>query len=119
MPSGQSNTADPRRSLERLSKWRSLFAGWQLGTRAVGDPESDAVRDHREATIIQRAELSALTALLVKKGVFTAEEFSTTLAREADQLSQDYERRFPGVTATDIGLQIDHRAAQTMKGWLP
>ena len=35
----------------RLTKWRSVFAGWQLGTRAKGDPECDAVRDHREVTI--------------------------------------------------------------------
>jgi hypothetical protein len=110
--------ADPRRNLNRLAKWRSLFAGWQLGTRPIGDPECDAVRDHREATIIQRAELSALTGLLIEKGVFTAEEFGVVLAHEADQLSQDYERRFPGVKATDIGLEMDGRAAQTMKGWL-
>lgn len=34
--------------LNVVCKWRSLFAGWQLGTRPKGDPESDAVRDHRE-----------------------------------------------------------------------
>lgn len=110
--------SDSRRSLNRLAKWRALFAGWQLGTRVIGDPECDAVRDHREATIFHRAELSALTGLLIKKGVFTAEEFDAALAREADQLSQDFELRFPGVKATDIGLQMDERAVKTMKGWL-
>lgn len=54
------DTAD---ALNRLAKWRTVFAGWQLGTRARGDPESDAVRDHREATIMLRAEVNALTAL--------------------------------------------------------
>jgi hypothetical protein len=39
-------------ALERLAKWRTLFAGWQLGTRPKGEPESDAVRDHREATLM-------------------------------------------------------------------
>jgi hypothetical protein len=39
-------------ALNRLCKWRAIFAGWQLGTRAKGDPESDAVRDHREVTIL-------------------------------------------------------------------
>jgi hypothetical protein len=62
--------------LNRLAKWRTVFAGWQLGTRAKGDPESDAVRDHREATILQRAELTALTSLLIKKQIITAAEFT-------------------------------------------
>ena len=52
-------------ALNRLCKWRAIFAGWQLGTRAKGDPESDAVRDHREVTILLRAEASAMTGLLL------------------------------------------------------
>lgn len=107
-------------TLNRLTKWRSVFAGWQLGTRADDDPECQAVRDHRELSIIMRAELSALTGLLIARGVFTAEEFSDALDREAEQLNKDYERRFPGFEATDLGMAIDLRAAQqTMKGWRP
>jgi hypothetical protein len=108
-----------RSSLERLAKWRALFAGWQLGTRLTGDPESDAVRDHREVTILLRAELSALVVLLEKKGVFTAEEYSEALGAEAELLNQDYELRFPGVRATEIGLTFDQRAAEWMKNWKP
>jgi hypothetical protein len=33
-------------ALNVLAKWRGLFAGWQLGTRPKGDPESDAVRSN-------------------------------------------------------------------------
>lgn len=107
-------------SLNRLAKWRSVFAGWQVGTRAKGDPESDAVRDHREVTILLRAEVSALTGLLLKKGVFTAADFDAALGNEADLLSADYAHRFPGFTATDDGMQIDAAiAAQTTKGWRP
>jgi hypothetical protein len=51
-------------ALNRVAKWRGLFAGWQLGTRPKGDPECDAVRDHREITILLRVEASALTRLL-------------------------------------------------------
>lgn len=106
-------------SLNRLGKWRSLFAGWQLGTRPKGDPECDAVRDHRELTILLRAEVNALTRLLIEKGIFTGEEFTLTLGAEADKLSADYAERFPGVTASDDGLMFDHRAIDTMRGWKP
>lgn len=106
-------------SLNRLTKWRALFAGWQLGTRPETDPECQAVRDHREATLGLRAEVSTLTALLRDKGVFTYDEFLAELGKEAEGLSQDLARRFPGVEATDDGLVFDARAAETMKGWKP
>lgn len=44
--------SDVQSALNRVTKWRSIFTGWQLGTRAKGDPEGDAVRDHRELSII-------------------------------------------------------------------
>lgn len=106
-------------ALQRLAKWRLLFAGWQLGTRPKGDPESDAVRDHREATLMLRAEVSALVGLLIAKGAFTADEFHASLGEEAERLSADLSRRFPGITAVDEGLRMDERAAETMKGWRP
>jgi len=105
-------------TLNRLTKWRSVFAGWQLGTRAKGDPECDAVRDHREVTIILRTEVTALSGLLIKKGLITQEEYLQAIIEEADLLSNDYEKRFPGMAATDIGIRYDKRAAETMKDWL-
>jgi hypothetical protein len=108
-------------ALNRVTKWRSIFAGWQLGTRAKGDPESDAVRDHRELTILLRVELTALAGLLIKKGVFTAEEFEAALAKEADWLDLAFARKFPGLRATDDGIEIydTAKAHHTMRGWRP
>mgnify|MGYP003451006111 FL=1 len=107
-------------AIQRLARWRTLFAGWQLGTRAKGDPEGDAVRDHREVTILLRAEMNALLGLLVEKEVITFEEFAVALEREADLLSADYARRFPGIRAADHGLEfVPHIAADTMRGWRP
>lgn len=107
-------------ALNRLCKWRMVFAGWQLGTRAKGDPECDAVRDHRELSIIMRAELNALVGLLIAKGVFTAEEHKAAVEAEAELLNKDYQRRFPGFRATDIGMDINTAiAADTMRGWRP
>lgn len=119
-------TADPQDQQQRmmdalnvLAKWRVLFTGWQLGTRPKGDPEGDAVRDHREVTILLRAEMSALTGLLIDKGVITLDEWQAALEREAKALNADYERKFPGVTATLDGLTIDKRTLPWMKGWRP
>lgn len=111
---------NPRAALDKLCKWRTVFAGWQLGTRADTDPECQAVRDHRELTIVLRVEMTALSALLIEKGVISAEEFMQAMGDEAEQLDRDYERRFPGFKATPIGMQIDPvKAQQTMKGWRP
>jgi len=105
-------------ALNRVAKWRGLFAGWQLGTRPKGDPESDAVRDHREATILLRVESSALVGLLLAKGLITAAEWETALAQEANLLNADYSRRFPGVKATDHGLVIDVAKAAAADSWM-
>lgn len=105
--------------INRLGKWRSLFAGWQLGTRPKGDPESDAVRDHREATLIMRAELNALISLLVSSKVFTRAEYVKQLEHEARLYCERLAERFPGVIAVDDGLQIDERAQSWLKDWKP
>lgn len=106
--------------INRMGKWRTIFTGWQLGTRAKGDPEGDAVRDHREATMMLRAEVSALSQVLVKKGIFTAEEYTDQVHEECRLLCKMYERKFPGIKATDDGLTMNAEiAADTMRGWKP
>jgi hypothetical protein len=105
-------------SLNRLTKWRSVFAAWQLGTRDSEDAECRAVKDHREVTIILRAEVTALTAILIEKGLVSQGEWEATVKREADLLSKEYEQRFPGMEATEHGIAYDlSRARETMKGW--
>lgn len=108
-----------RNAANKLAKWRTVFAGWQLGTRPKGDPECDAVRDHREATILLRAEVSALTRLWIEAHEDGKERFERTLLEECTALDADYERRFPGFRTSLEGIHMDERAAETMKGWLP
>lgn len=109
-----------RRALDKLAKWRTVFAGWQLGTRPTGDPECDAVRDHRELSILLRAEVSALTTLLVAKGVFSGEEWQAALENEAALLDKSYERRFPGFSTTVEGVVMKLPEARvTTRGWKP
>ncbi len=107
-------------ALNRLCKWRTIFTGWQLGTRPKGDPEGDAVRDHRELTILLRAEVSALVVLLIEKKVFTQGEYLKALDAEAELLSKSYERKFPGFKARDFGMEVNPAIAKdTTAGWLP
>lgn len=102
--------------LNKLAKWRSVFAGWQLGTRTTEDPESNAVRDHREVTILLRAEVSALVGVLVKRGVFSLAEYNAALAAEAVELDRDYEKFFPGFRTMSNGVDLTlPQAAETMK----
>ena len=107
------------RALNVLAKWRTLLAGWQLGTRPKGDPACDAVSDHREVTLLLRAEVSALTGVLLAKGVVTDDEWAAALEQEAQALNRALETRFPGVTASETGLQMDRRVLPWMKGWKP
>ncbi len=108
------------RHLNILAKWRQPFAAWQLGTRSSDDAECKAVKDHREVTILLRAEVSALVGLLVKKGIFTVEEFQKQMIEEADHLSGQYEEKFPGMRATEFGISYDiPKAAETTKDWKP
>ena len=104
----------------RVCKWRSVFAGWQLGTRTDTDAESRAVRDHREATLLRRVEGSALVGLLIEKGVFTAREWTEQYIVELEALDDELAKSFPGMTSTDEGIAYQlPEAARTMQGWPP
>ena len=107
-------------ALKRLTKWRTIFAGWQLGSRPDDDPECQAVRDHRDETLVLRAQVTALTALLLQHGVFTVEELADQTTTEADALNAALSVRFPGVETFDSGLTIDlGQAREWMKNWRP
>jgi hypothetical protein len=99
-------------TLNRVAKWRKIFASWQLGTRANADSEAKAVKDHREGSIILRVEANALTRLLIEKGVFSEAEWVNTVTDEAKEYEKILEERFPGVKANDAGLDFDLEKAQ-------
>lgn len=102
--------------MNKLTKWRNVFASWQLGTRSREDGECRAVKDHREITISLRAEMNALVGLLLKKGVITEEGWTASLISEAGQLDKDFEEKFPGFSTTQEGISMDvQRAADTMR----
>lgn len=70
--------------------------------------------------MILRAEVNALTQLLIKQGVFTKEEYDSEVAGEALLLELAYQKKFPGFRATNTGMVIDvQKAQETMRGWKP
>jgi len=93
--------------LERITKWRRVLMNWQLGARMKGDPEADAVVDHRELSILLRVEATALAALLIQKGVFTAVEYTAQCHVEAEALEKEYQEKFPGYRSVDDGMVVD------------
>lgn len=108
-------------AMNKVTKWRVLLTGWQLGTRPKGDPEADAVRDLRELCICLRVELNTVNALLLKHGIVTPEQYHSELIDEAQKYDQGFERRFPGFRAIDNGIEIFdvQKAMETQKGWKP
>lgn len=112
MPAIDALRAEYLRAMNKLARWRSVFAAWQLGTRLDTDGECKAVKDHREVTMCMRAELSALAGLLIKKGVFTEEQWMQALIREARDLDKDYEEKFPGYRTTENGVSMSISEAQ-------
>lgn len=113
--------AATNRALNIAGKWRQVFAGWQLGSRLDFDPECKAIRDHREATIMLRIELSAIAGLLVKKNLITEQEYYEAMKASAEQFCKDMEDRFKGMKAGDNGITMTNgpELHATMKGWRP
>lgn len=110
------NADEQFRILNKLAKWRKVFASWQLGTRLDTDGEYKAVADHREVTILLRVELNALATLLVQKGVFTADEWDEAMAEEARDMDAVYQERFPGFSVTEGGMHLKMpQALETMR----
>lgn len=106
------------RTMNRLAKWRTVFASKWLGTRLKEDPEVQSVKDIVERTLLLRVEVTALVGLLSARGVFTYDEFSAACCVEAEHLMAALERHFPGFSATDDGITVNLDVAQhTMKGW--
>ena len=104
------------RAANRLCKWRKLLAGWVMGTRPENDGPAAGMRDLQEARLLLRAEVSAITKILLDRGICTAEELTLQTADECDSLNEAMAQRFPGIKATDDGLEMDvQKAVETMR----
>lgn len=100
----------------KVAKWRTVLAGRLIGT-SVDDPRAKGYKDLCEKLILYRADLNALTALLIKKGVFTQVEFTEQNIEEMVALDEAYEQQFPGFKTSQEGLIIGPEAKETTRGW--
>lgn len=104
------------RTLNRLAKWRTVLTGWCLGTKGKDEPGVKGMRDIHEQRLIMRVEMNAVTALLIEKGVFTADEFKAQIVLECDEHQHVMEAMFPGHVATEGGIAVNTElAAETYK----
>lgn len=106
-------------SLNVLAKWRTVFAGRILGTQPKDNGPVAGYRDLFEKLLIQRAELTALSKVLMDKGVCSHDEYCRAVAWAAEDLSKALADAFPGYEATSYGIRMDARAAKTSAGWPP
>ena len=101
-------------AINRVAKWRRAFATWQQAN------EFDAIKDHRELTILLRVEMSALQGMLLARGLITEGELCDAIEREALRLDKAYSEKFRGITSDPEGLVINPAVVQehgTMDGW--
>lgn len=105
-------------ALNKLAKWRIVFASWQLGTRTDEDAECRAIKHHLELSIILRAELNAVIFVLLEKQVVSEDDWAAAVLGAAERLDADYQALFPGFRTTQDGLSINGAIAKdTMAGW--
>lgn len=93
--------------LNRLCKYRIILTGRILGTVPVSDPKAQGLRDLFDKMLILRAETTALTALLIEKGIITADRFREQIQDEAKHLCETYQKTFPGTEPTDNGITFN------------
>ena len=93
--------------LNKVTKWRTIFASWQLGTRGAYDAECNALKDHREVTMLLRMEMNAMLGLLKKNGIITEEDWTGAMIEEAKLTDADLEKRFPGAKSSEGGMVLN------------
>lgn len=111
-------TEDPRAPngpLNILCKWRQAYV-----MMATSGPRGFQryVRDNVDGKLLMRAELTAVANLLIQKGIITEVELFAQMEVEAEQLSVEHEKFFPGFSASSLGLTLNNPAAgQTISSW--
>lgn len=102
--------------LQTLCKWRAIYQ--MMATMGERNSFERYVRDVADKHLLLRAEVTALSALLLQKGVFTQVEFAAQLDVEAEHLCEIMAQAYPGFRAMPEGLSLEMpEAQQTMEAW--
>lgn len=96
---------------DRLCKWRTVYAGWRLGTRSKEDGQSQYTRDLHEMLLLLRAEVSALT-FAVRELALPEERLFELFLQEYTELDRLQSEKFPGFKSHQYGIDIDVAVAR-------
>lgn len=80
--------------------------GAAQGMVPYGAPGLKGVRDVADIALVLRAEMNALVALLIRKGVFSQEEWVRQCIEDTMWLTEAKEKQF-NVRATETGLTLN------------
>lgn len=108
------------KALNKLAKWRTVFASRIMGTQTTEHVPTKALKEIVEGQLIMRAELNALLRHLTVNKMITNEQWLEAVKDEAITLDKLMEIRFPGITTSDQGVHFDPvmiREMGTMNGW--
>lgn len=105
-------------AMQRVVRWHTVLTGRVLGSRLEDDPQCKGYRDIFDKMILLRVEVTALTGLLLDKGIFTLDEFMEKCRTEAEELDKAYQLSFPGVRTILNGIVIEPSVfVETARGW--
>lgn len=94
------------KAMNTLAKWRSVYAGWRLGTTSKNDGQYQYTKDLHEQLLLLRAEVSACFFLFLECGL-THEQVQERMIIEFEALSKAHEGKFPGYSADMDGIHMN------------
>lgn len=93
-------------SMRYVGARKEMLSGEKIAFLPADYPGLHEMRDLFDLVLLTRAEINALTALLVDAGVFNLERFTREVTEQYEWLAREKARHF-GCTVTDQGLQFD------------
>lgn len=99
-------TANIRRLGQRLRQFARYSLGRVLGSVPNTNGAYKYFVDAQERSLFMRAEINALTGLLLKKGVFKESEWSEAWERELELYIDDQQKIWPEITVAEDGMSF-------------
>ena len=91
------------RLLSKLRQYARFSVGRITGTTTAESGAYKQLLTAEEARLFHRVDINALTGLLIKKGVFTEEEWTDALIEEAKLKDKELAEEWPDITVASDG----------------
>ena len=107
----------------KLRQVGRMHVGRILGSVPATNGAYKSLIDLIERTYFMRAEINALTSLLLKKGLFTEAELTRAFEEEYKYLFDEVSKNWPEITFTETGATVKDPVALATRskaeGWPP